>query len=235
MPKHSFYLLVIILSLVIFYSCSNWKVEPAVVRMMFIHASPVEPAVSIFIDNQNVGIPPLNNAENTNYLEINAGKQNIKYSRNGNTGNGSVGEAFINKDLFLTEFRNYSLFLTKKPDKTDSLLVYPDTLTTPTVGNTRLRFANLYQSDQGEEAFNLIIHGPDTITFLNRKFINISTFLSLDADTSYVVKLVLNKDTILRESIRLASERAYTIMAVGKTNPPATDPVKVQLKLIEHR
>jgi hypothetical protein len=204
--------------------------------MKFIHASPEVPAVSIFINNKNLGIPPLNPAEITDYLEINAGKRNIKYSRSGGAGSGAIGEAFINKDLFLTEFRNYSLFLTKKPDNTDSLLLYPDTLTTPTAGNTRLRFAQLYHSEKADAAFNLIVQGPvDTVRFLNRKFINISTFLSLDADTNYTVKLVHNKDTILKEIIRLASERAYTIMAVGKTNPPATDTVKVQLKLIEHR
>src|SRR4028119_662399 len=118
MPKFSLYFIVIILSLVILYSCNNWKVEPAVVRMKFIHASAEVSSVSIFIDNRNLNIPPLNPAENTDYLEINAGKRNFKYSLSGNNGNGALGEAFINKDLFLTEFRNYSLFLTKKPDNT---------------------------------------------------------------------------------------------------------------------
>jgi hypothetical protein len=113
--------------------------------------------------------------------------------------------------------------------------MYADDLPAPEVGRAKIRFANL---SPDARPLQLVITGPTgpAPTLSARTFTNFTSFATVDAAQGYT--FILQRNDVPVASIgplQLASERIYTIMAIGYADMPPSSPERLMLKIVTHR
>jgi hypothetical protein len=180
--------------------------------VMVVHASPDAPGVDLLVDNAKVNTAPLTFPGNTGYLDVQAGKRNVKVNAAG------TSTTVIDANLDLEKNESYSVFAINTLSAIEPL-VLEDDLDAPAAGKAHVRFVHL--SPDAPAVDIAVTNGP--VLFSNRAFKSATEFSPVDA-ASYDLEVRLagtNTVVLTVPDVQLANGRIYTIFARGFVAPPA--------------
>lgn len=212
--KHALFALLAmtLFSAVAFTSCDDDDEDTATARVQVVHASPDAPGVDILVDNNKVNSSALVFPNNTAYLDVEAGKRNLKVNATG------TSNSVINADVTFDADKNYSVFAINRV-ATIEALVLTDDLTVPAAGKAHVRFVHLSPDAPAVD----ITTNTGAIVFGNRAFKSATAFTPLDAGTYNLQVRVAGTTTVALNlpNIQLQAGKIYTIFARGFLTPPA--------------
>jgi hypothetical protein len=145
---------------------------PPVALVNFIQASPGEPLLDFYLDNDQVNPYPINYNTGTGYFRAYAGTRAANFYNTGTT------TKVFSGNIQLVQNTTYSLFLANKPS-TPELVLLIDTLNQPSGQNAAVRFINL---SPDAPAVTLAIQGGKTFTGVE-PYKGFTTFLSVQGNT----------------------------------------------------
>lgn len=196
----------------IFFSSCNKDEEnttPAktLAKVMVVHASPNAPAVDLLVDDTKVNTTGLGFPNNTGYLDITAGKRNIKVNPTGTM------TSVIAADLDFTKDMNYTIFAVDSVSKI-SALVLTDDLTAPAAGKAHVRFVHL---SPDAPAVDVAVASSGAVVFGNKKFKEYTNYTPLDAGDYNLDVRVAGTTTValVLPKITLEAGKIYTVFAKG--------------------
>ncbi len=115
---------------------NNANYNPPAALVTVIQASPDEPQLDVFFDNDKVNINPLNFGDNIDYFRAYTGLRNVNFF------NHSTMAKFFTDTVRLNQNVAYSLFLANKASSPEIVLL-TDSITRPNNGTATVRFVNL--------------------------------------------------------------------------------------------
>jgi hypothetical protein len=194
--------------------------------VMVVHASPDAPGVDLLIDNTKVNTAALNYPDNTGYLDVQAGRRNVKVNAAG------TSTTVIDANVDLTRDRNYSIFAINTLSSIEPL-VLEDDLTAPASGKAHVRFVHL--SPDAPAVDVAVTNGP--VLFSNRAFKSATAFTPVDAASyNLEVRLAGTQTVVLTvPNVQLTSGSIYTIFARGFVAPPANNANALGAEIIVNR
>ncbi|SFG92035.1 DUF4397 domain-containing protein [Pontibacter chinhatensis] len=180
-------------------------------EVMVVHASPDAPGVDLLVNDVKVNNSPLTFPNNTGYLELPAGTQNIKVNAAGTT------TTVINADLNLQRDKDYTVFAINTLDNIEAL-VLEDDLTDPASGMSHVRFVHL---SPDAPAVDIAVQGGPVL-FSNRAFKSATPFTPVSAGTyTLEVRPAGSTTAVLTiPNVELRSGDIYTVFARGFLSPP---------------
>lgn len=180
-------------------------------EVMVVHASPDAPGVDLLVNDVKVNNSPLTFPNNTGYLELPAGTQNIKVNAAGTT------TTVINADLNLERDKDYTVFAINTLDNIEAL-VLEDDLTDPASGMSHVRFVHL---SPDAPAVDIAVQGGPVL-FSNRAFKSATPFTPVSAGTyTLEVRPAGSTTAVLTiPNVELRSGDIYTVFARGFLSPP---------------
>jgi len=178
---------------------------PQKANVLVVHASPDAPGVDLLVDSGKAGTN-LTYPNNTGYLEVEAGKRNVKVNVSGTT------TTVINADLSLEAKKYYSVFAVNRVS-TIAPLVVEDDLTAPASGKAHVRFLHLSPDAPAVD----ITTTSGAVVFANKAFKAVTAFTPLDAGTYNLQVRLAGTSTVVLElpAITLQSGKIYTVFAKG--------------------
>lgn len=207
--KFSALLFVLFVSLT---SCSKEEDPAPTARVLVVHASPNAPGVDLLVDNNKVNSSALTFPNNTGYLEVNAGRRNVKVNATG------TSTTVINADLDLVAGKNYSVFAANAVSAIEPV-VLEDNLTMPQAGKAHVRVVHL---SPDAPAVNIGVQGSSANLFSNLAFKGATAFTPVDAGTyNLQIKVAANDAVVLTFPATLTAGKIYTVFARGYVTPPA--------------
>ncbi len=202
----------ILFGILVFSSCvkNNDDFTPTTSFFSIVNGYSGNASVDFYIDNQKANANPLLYKQNTQYQEVYSGQRLLTVTQAGTTNvlvNGAVG---FSPDNY------YSVFLAKKTaTSTDTVLgvVTIDSLTAPTSGSAKLRFANL---NPGATKIDVFVQGTTDSLFSNRGFMDVSRFKNTGAG-SRVLEIRQAGTTVTKSTItvNLEAGKIYTLSTYG--------------------
>lgn len=195
-------------------------------NVMVVHASPDAPGVDLLIDNAKVNTSALTFPNNTGYLDVEAGRRNVKVNAAG------TSTTVIDANLDLERNENYSVFAINTLSAIEPL-VLTDDLDAPAAGKAHVRFVHL--SPDAPAVDVAVTDGP--VLFSNRAFKSATDFTPVDA-ASYNLEVRLagtNTVVLTVPNVQLASGRIYTIFAKGFVTPPSGNTNALGAEIITNR
>ncbi|PVY43954.1 DUF4397 domain-containing protein [Pontibacter virosus] len=195
-------------------------------NVLVVHASPDAPGVDLLVDNEKVNTAALTFPNNTGYLEVPAGRRNIKVNAAG------TNTSVINADLDLERNMNYSVFAINTLSNIEPLVLMDD-LTAPASGNAHVRFVHL--SPDAPAVDVAVTGGP--VLFSNSEFKEASTFAPVAAGSYNLEVRLAGTETVVLAvpNVQLASGRIYTVFARGFVTPPADNTNSLGAEIIINR
>lgn len=180
--------------------------------VMVVHASPDAPGVDLLVDNAKVNTSPLTFPNNTGYLDVQAGKRNVKVNAAG------TSTTVIDANLDLERNESYSVFAINTLSEIEPL-VLEDDLDAPAAGKAHVRFVHL--SPDAPAVDIAVANGP--VLFSNRAFKSATEFTPVDAATYDLEVRLAGTNTVVLTvpDVQLSNGRIYTIFARGLVSPPA--------------
>ncbi len=180
-------------------------------EVMVVHASPDAPGVDLLINDVKVNTSPLTFPNNTGYLELPAGRQNVKVNAAG------TSTTVINANLDLEADKDYSVFAINTLDNIEPL-VLEDDLTDPASGMAHVRFVHL---SPDAPAVDIAVQGGPVL-FSNRAFKSATDFTPVSAGTyTLEVRPAGTTTAVLTiPDVELMSGNIYTVFASGFLTPP---------------
>jgi len=180
-------------------------------EVMVVHASPDAPSVDLLINDVKVNTTPLTFPNNTGYLELPAGTQNVKVNAAG------TSTTVINANLDLEADKDYSVFAINTLDNIEPL-VLEDDLTDPANGMAHVRFVHL---SPDAPAVDVAVQGG-AVLFSNRAFKSATDFTPVTAGTyTLEVRPAGTTTAVLTiPNVELRSGDIYTVFASGFLSPP---------------
>lgn len=180
-------------------------------EVMVVHASPDAPGVDLLVNDVKVNNSPLTFPNNTGYLELPAGTQNIKVNAAGTT------TTVINADLNLERDKDYTVFAINTLDNIEAL-VLEDDLSDPASGMSHVRFVHL---SPDAPAVDIAVQGGPVL-FSNRAFKSATPFTPVSAGTyTLEVRPAGSTTAVLTiPNVELRSGDIYTVFARGFLSPP---------------
>jgi hypothetical protein len=115
---------------------NNANYNPPAALLTVLQASPDEPQLDVYLDNDKININPLNFGDGINYLRAYTGVRNAIFNNHATTAKVFSDTVRLNQNVA------YSLFLANKPTQPEIVLL-TDSLTRPDAGTTTVRFVNL--------------------------------------------------------------------------------------------
>lgn len=223
-------MLLAVLPTMVLTSCDNDDDDDMPVietaNVMVVHASPDAPGVDLLVDNTKVNDAALTFPDNTEYLDVAAGRRNIKVNAAGTT------TSVIDANLDLERDENYSVFAIDRLANIEPLVLVDD-LTAPASGRAHIRFVHL---SPDAPAVDIAITGGDVL-ISNRSFKSATDFIPVDAGSYNLEVRVAGTDQVALPlpNIQLASGRIYTIFASGFLMPPANNTNNLDAQIIVNR
>ena len=180
-------------------------------EVMVVHASPDAPGVDLLINDVKVNNSPLTFPNNTGYLELPAGTQNVKVNAAG------TATTVIDADLNLERDKDYTVFAINTLDNIEPL-VLEDDLTDPASGMSHVRFVHL---SPDAPAVDIAVQGGPVL-FSNRAFKSATPFTPVSAGTyTLEVRPAGSTTAVLTiPNVELRSGDIYTVFARGFLSPP---------------
>lgn len=181
-------------------------------NVMVVHASPDAPGVDLLVNNTKVNTSPLTYPNNTGYLAVPAGTQNIKVNAAG------TSTTVIDANVELDPDASYSVFAIDNLANIEAL-VLEDDLTEPAANTAHVRFAHL---SPDAPAVDVAVQGGPVL-FSNRSFKSATAFTPVAAGTyTLEVRPAGSMDVVLTvPDVVLSNGSIYTIFAKGFLTPPA--------------
>jgi len=207
-------LLLVVLPTMAFVSCDDDDEDIVLdnANVMVVHASPDAPGVDLLVNDTKVNTAPLTYPNNTGYLDVPSGMQNIKVNAAGTT------TTVIDADLDLDPDGDYSVFAINTLDNIEAL-VLEDDLTEPADGMAHVRFVHL---SPDAPAVDIAVQGGDVL-FSNSSFKSATAFTPVPAGTyTLEVRPAGMTDVVLTvPDVQLEDDGIYTVFAKGFLAPPA--------------
>jgi len=193
---------------------SNNTYYPPVALVSFVQASPDEPQLDFFLDNNQINLNAVNYGDHFDYFKAYTGKRMANfYARNGMA-------KILSDSIHLKENYNYSLFLANKPTQPEIVLL-TDTIKQPAVNNAGVRFVNL---SPDAPAVDLVVTGGSKIVS-NVGYKGYSAFLPITGNSGYNFQIVqAGTSTVLATltNVTLNSGSLYTIWFHGLATTTST-------------
>ncbi|SIT91028.1 DUF4397 domain-containing protein [Pontibacter indicus] len=210
-------------------SCDDDDDDNAVIEtsnVMVVHASPDAPGVDLLVDDAKVNSAALTFPNNTGYLEVPAGRRNVKVNAAG------TNNTVINANLDLDRDDSYSVFAINTLSAIEPL-VLEDDLDAPASGKAHVRFVHL--SPDAPAVDVAVTGGP--VLFSNRAFKSATEFTPVDAMSyNLEVRLAGTQTVVLTvPNVQLANGRIYTIFARGFVAPPSGNNNALGAEIITNR
>lgn len=211
-------------------SCDDDDDDMAVMEtanVLVVHASPDAPAVDLLVDDTKVNSAALAFPNNTGYLDVQAGRRNIKVNAAG------TSTSVINANVDLERDRNYSVFAMNTLASGIEALVLADDLTAPAAGNAHVRFVHL--SPDAPAVDVAVANGP--VLFSDYEFKDNSAFTPVAAGTYNLEVRLAGTNTVVLSlpNIQVANGRIYTVFARGFVAPPANNSNALGAEIIVNR
>jgi len=219
--RHAF-LIVAGLLLLSFSSClkdNNNYYNPPVGYLNVVQASPDEPQLNFFLNNNQVNNWPFQFGDYTGYIRAYTGTRTANFDNAATMGQLLSGSVVINQNQY------YSLFLANTSASPQYLLL-TDTLNQPASGQAGVRFINL-SPDAGAVDFS--VQGSST-NINNRGFLGHSVFVPVAAGTYSLQVKTTGTSTVLASStgVNLSAGALYTVWLQGlKAGTTATDKLSI--------
>lgn len=199
----------------------NTNYNPPTALMTFIQASPDEPPIDFYLDNNMVNYAPVGYGDYIDYFRAITGTRIAGFHNH-------FSQAKILSDTIkLTANTDYSLFLINKASTPQALLL-TDTLKKPASGYAGIRFVNLSPDAPGVD---LAIKGGSVLVS-NKSFKGYSSFLPLASGSSYTFQVLRSgTSTVLATSpvIKPDGGFVYTMYLQGLVTPTSSgDTLKVK-------
>lgn len=180
-------------------------------RLMFVHASPDAPAVDIRI-NDVLAIAGLAFPQNSPYVQLNVGTNNIKVAPAGSTFNA------LDKDVPFAAGKTYTIFAIDSVSKIKAVMI-EDNLGAPASGKAHVRF---FHFSPNAPAIDIAVAGGPVL-FSNRSFNDQSTdsslaaFAPVDAGTyNLEARLAGTNNVVLTlNNVAVTAGKIYTVFAKG--------------------
>lgn len=203
----------------------NGEGETVAPRVMVVHASPDAPAVDIRVNNQ-VAATGLAFLQNTPYVAVNVGTNNIKVSPTGTT------TYVIDANVPFTAATNYTVMAVDSVSKLKASVVQDD-LTAPAAGKSHVRFFHL--SPNAPAVDIAVAGGP--VLFSNRRFNDQSTnaafaaFTPVDAGSYNLEVRLAGTSTVVLPlgSVPLTAGKIYTVYAKGNVGGTGNQALGAQI------
>jgi hypothetical protein len=215
MKKWMKLLLLAVLPAMVLTSCDDDDDDTPTIEtasVMVVHASPDAPGVDLLVDDNKVNNAALTFPDNTGYLDVRAGRRNVKVNAAG------TNTSVINANLDLERDKNYSVFAINTLSNIEAL-VLEDDLTAPASGNAHVRFVHL--SPDAPAVDIAVTDGP--VLFPNAQFKESTAFTPVPAGTyDLEVRLAGTQTVVLPlPGVQIAAGRIVTVFARGFVSPPA--------------
>ncbi|OKL39010.1 DUF4397 domain-containing protein [Pontibacter flavimaris] len=180
-------------------------------EVMVVHASPDAPGVDLLINDVKVNSSALTYPNNTGYLEVPAGMQNVKVNAAG------TATTVIEADLDLKQDKDYTVFAINTLDNIEAL-VLEDNLTDPAAGMAHVRFVHL--SPDAPAVDIAVAGGP--VLFSNRAFKSATDFTPVAAGTYTLEVRPAGTMTVALTipDVELRDDMIYTVFAKGFLQAP---------------
>ncbi|RDV15251.1 DUF4397 domain-containing protein [Pontibacter diazotrophicus] len=181
-------------------------------NVMVVHASPDAPGVDLLINDTKVNTAALTYPNNTDYLNVPSGTQNIKVNAAG------TSTSVIEANLDLDPNAAYTIFAINTLDNIEAL-VLEDDLTAPAANMAHVRFVHL---SPDAPAVDVAVQGGPVL-FSNRSFESATAFTPVAVGTyTLEVRPAGTMDVVLTvPDVELSNSGIYTIFAKGFLAPPA--------------
>jgi len=208
---------IVCLSTLLLSSClkssNNDYYNPPVAYFAFIQASPDEPPVNLFLNNNQVNFNPLLFDDYLGYVRAYTGLRTI------NVNNASTMTQILSDTAHLYQNQYYTMFMVNKPSTPQTLLL-KDTLTQPASGKAIIRFVNV-SPDAG--AVDLWIQGGAKLV-QNKAFKGYSAFIPVSATAGTLQVTQAGTSTVLATlpAAQLLAGSVYTIWLYGLANTTVT-------------
>lgn len=214
MKKWMKLLLLAVLPAVALVSCDDESDDVVLneADVMVVHASPDAPAVDLLINNTKVNTSPLTYPNNTGYLSVPSGTQNIKVNAAG------TSTTVIDANVDLEPDGDYTIFAYNTLDNIEAL-VLEDDLSDPADDMAHVRFVHL---SPDAPAVDIAVQGGGVL-FSNSSFRSATDFTPVPAGTyTLEVRPAGTTTAVLTiPNVELDDDNIYTIFAKGFLNPPA--------------
>ena len=201
---------------------NNNYVAPPVALVTFIQASPDEPPLNFFLNNNKVNFSPLNYGDALDYFRAYVGV------RTANFNNAFTNSQILSDTIRLNQNTDYSLFLANKATKPEILLLV-DSLSQPAAGKATVRFVNL---SPDAPAVSLAITGSQVLA-TNIPYKGHTPFLPVAGNATYTFEVRQGTTaTVLATlpNITLSNGFVYTIWFHGlAASTSAVDNLKADI------
>ncbi|MBF8964801.1 DUF4397 domain-containing protein [Pontibacter sp. FD36] len=229
MKKWMKIMMLAVLPAMVLTSCDDDDDDMTVIEnanVMVVHASPDAPGVDLLVDDEKVNSTALTYPNNTGYLEVPAGRRNVKVNAAG------TNTSVINANLDLERNMNYSVFAINTLSNIEPLVLMDD-LTAPASGNAHVRFVHL--SPDAPAVDVAVTGGP--VLFSNSEFKEASPFAPVPTGTYNLEVRLAGTETVVLAvpNVQLASGRIYTVFARGFVSPPAENMNSLGAEIITNR
>ncbi len=180
--------------------------NPPVALVSFFQASPDEPALDLYFNNNRVNWNPISYGSGLDYFNAYAGQRTVNfYAQNTMTN-------LFSDTLTLKPNAVYSLFLVNTPT-TPGIVVLNDTINKPASNTASIRFVNL---SPDATAVDLALN--DTLKVSNKAYKGFSSFIPVPGNKTYSFQVLQKGTTTVLASlsnVTLTNGYVYTIMLTG--------------------
>jgi hypothetical protein len=204
---------VCMLSVLFLSSCLKNNTDyyaPPVAYVSFIQASPNEPPLDLYLNNNKVNQPPIGYGTTLDYFRAYTGTRTV------NLYNQGTMNKVLSDTVNLSANVAYSLFMTNTTAHPD-LLLLTDTINQPAAGKANIRFVNV---SPDAPAVDFAIKDT-TAKVSNKAFKGFSSFLPVQGGKSYTFEVRQHgTSTVLATlaNVTVSSGLVYTIWFHGLTN-----------------
>jgi hypothetical protein len=213
MKKWMKLLLLAVLPAMAFTSCDDDDDEVVLenANVMVVHASPDAPGVDLFINNTKINNAALMFPNNTGYLNVPSGTQNVKINAAG------TSTTVIEANLDLEPGEDYSVFAINTLENIEPL-VLEDDLAEPADNMAHVRFVHL---SPDAPAVDIAVQGGPVL-FSNRAFKSATDFTPVAAGTYTLEVRPAGTTTVALTipDVMIMDGMIYTVFARGFLSPP---------------
>lgn len=180
---------------------------PPVSLVSFFQASPDQPALDLYFNNNRVNLSPINYGTGLDYFRAYSGVRTINIDTYG------VMTQLFSDTATLRANQVYSLFLATDKTSKPALVLLNDTISQPQPNTASIRFVDL-----SPDAPNVDLVLNNNTTVSNKTYKGFSTFLPVTGNTTYNIQVKqTGTSTVLAtlSNISFSTNRVYTIIFSG--------------------
>ena len=191
----------------------NTNYNTPVALVTFIQASPDQPVLDFYLDNDKVNGNPLAFTDGIDYFNAYAGKRTAIFN------NHSTSAKIFSDTVHLVANTPYSLFLTGKA-AAPQIFLLTDSITKPDAGKATVRFINL-----SPDAAAVDLVDGTTVLSANKSYKGFSSFIPVTGNTNHTFTVnQAGTSTVLAtlSNMSLNAGFVYTIWFGGLATPTGT-------------